>query len=240
MTQEEKEPKEPHKRPLWWKRVWGWTEFGKKTGWEWLQLPGALAIPVVLALAGFWFTAQQERHQQQIEGQRARQAQKIENQRAEAERKLEDQRAQDTMLRAYFDQMSELMLEKNLRESEEDSEVRTLARARTLTVLETLDGDRQRSVVEFLYEASLIQNDQPVIDLRNADFSDADLSDANLSDADLAGADLSGADLSGASLNMADLSGADLENVVGVSNWELELMASTVEGTIMPDGTKHD
>jgi hypothetical protein len=39
----------------------------------------ALAIPVVLALAGFWFTTQQEERQTTIENQRAQQAQKIEN-----------------------------------------------------------------------------------------------------------------------------------------------------------------
>jgi hypothetical protein len=34
----------------------GWTGFGDKTFWDWLQLLSALAIPVVLAAAGLWFT----------------------------------------------------------------------------------------------------------------------------------------------------------------------------------------
>jgi hypothetical protein len=34
----------------------GWTGFGDKTLWDWVQLLSALAIPVVLAAAGFWFT----------------------------------------------------------------------------------------------------------------------------------------------------------------------------------------
>jgi|SRR5215208_746880 membrane protein implicated in regulation of membrane protease activity len=76
----------------------GWTGFADKTLWEWLQLLGALAIPVVLAIAGFWFTSQQEARQQRIEDQRAQQAQEIENQRAEAERELAEQRAQDEAL----------------------------------------------------------------------------------------------------------------------------------------------
>jgi hypothetical protein len=38
----------------------GWTGFGNKTLWDWLQLLSALAIPVVLAAAGLWFTAQQD------------------------------------------------------------------------------------------------------------------------------------------------------------------------------------
>jgi hypothetical protein len=95
----------------------GWTGFGDKTVWDWLQLLSALAIPVVLAAAGLWFTAQQDQRQQVIEGQRAKQAQKIENQRAEAERDLAEQRARDEALQAYLTQMSTLLLEKNLRTS---------------------------------------------------------------------------------------------------------------------------
>jgi hypothetical protein len=45
----------------------GWTGFKDKTLWGWLQLLGALAIPLVLAIVGFWFTTQQEARQQRIE-----------------------------------------------------------------------------------------------------------------------------------------------------------------------------
>ena len=98
----------------------GWTGFGDKTFWDWLQLLSALAIPVVLAAAGLWFAAQQEARQQQIE-----------NQRAKAERELADQRAQDEALQGYLNQMGSLLLEKGLHTSDEDSEERTLARADT-------------------------------------------------------------------------------------------------------------
>jgi hypothetical protein len=50
-----------------------------------------------------------------------------------------------------------LACQKNLRESAEDSEVRTLARARTLTVLERMDPSRKRAVMQFLVKAELIQ-----------------------------------------------------------------------------------
>src|SRR5919107_3639743 len=100
----------------------GGTGFGDKTLWDWLQLLSALAIPVVLAIAGFWFTTQQEARQQRIETQSAQQAQEIETQRAEAERELAEQRAQDAALQAYFDQMGSLLLRSGLRESEKGSE----------------------------------------------------------------------------------------------------------------------
>jgi uncharacterized protein YjbI with pentapeptide repeats len=227
--------REARKRP-WSSRLWEWTDFGDKTLWDWLQL---LIVPLALAGIGFWFTAQQEARQQSIEEERAK-----------AERKLEDQRAQDATLQAYLDQMSGLMLEENLRNSEEDSEVRTLARARTLTVLGRLGPDRKRSVIQFLSESSLIKKGNPVVDLATADLSDANLHLSNLSDADLSsvtlgGADLStarlrDADLSSAGLTDADLSFADLRGATGVTTRSLDVHNVKLEGTIMPNGSKHD
>src|SRR5215211_6844481 len=105
---------------------WG---FRGMTVRDWLQL---LIVPLALVVISFLFTAQQDQRQQQIE-----------NQRAEAERELAKQSAQDEALQAYLDQMSSLLLEKDLREAKGDSEVRTLARARTLTVLRRLDTNRK-------------------------------------------------------------------------------------------------
>jgi len=190
-------------------------------------LVAAAYIPLALVVIGFVFTAEQDRRQQQIEDQRAEQAQKIENQRAEAERELAEQRAQDEALQAYLGQMNTLLLEKDLRASEEDSEVRTLARARTLTVLGGLDVTRRTSVVQFLVEASLIQavgEKKPVISLEGANLEGihagtgvnlhgANLRDADLSSANLANTNLSDADLSSANLIKANLSDADLRDV---------------------------
>jgi hypothetical protein len=109
----------------------------------------------MLVAIGFWFTAQQDARQQ-----------KTEKKRAEAEQKLAVQRAQDEALQAYLDQMSNLLLERNLRESAlgsnlpesaSGSEVRTLARARTLTVLSRLNSARKARLLQFLYETGLLQ-----------------------------------------------------------------------------------
>jgi len=102
------------------RKPWTLREFGGKTLWDWLQL---LIVPVALSLITVGFALWQDTRQQSIE-----------NKRAEAERKLAEQRAQDEALQAYLDQMNGLLLERDLRASEVDSEVRTLARARTLTV----------------------------------------------------------------------------------------------------------
>jgi uncharacterized protein YjbI with pentapeptide repeats len=168
----------------------------RKTLWDWLQL---FIVPLALAAIGLWFAAQQDARQQQIE-----------EKRAQSERQIEEQRAQDMALQAYLDQMSQLMLGGDLRDSKEGTEVRTLARARTQTVLGRLNSRRKGSVVQFLYEADLINKKHPVVSLSKVPLVDADLSGAELSGADLIDADLREADLSGANLSDADLSLADL------------------------------
>jgi hypothetical protein len=74
-------------------------------------------------------------------------------------------------------------------------------------------------------------------DLRYAIFSNAKLNYANLKGAYLRNADFSGADLSGTDLSGADLSDANLRGAV-VTNKQLALVKS-LNGTIMPDGSKH-
>jgi hypothetical protein len=69
------------KRPPWWKQLWARTEVGDKTLWDLLQL---LVVPLALAGIGFWFAAQHDARQQQIEYQRAK-----------AERELAEERVQD-------------------------------------------------------------------------------------------------------------------------------------------------
>ena len=170
---------------------WG---FRGMTVRNWLEL---LIVPLVLAVIGFWFTAQQDAQMQQIE-----------DQRAASERELEDQRAQDAALQAYLDQMTALLLEKDLRDSDVGSEVQTLAQARTLTVLERLDPSRKTEVMRFLVAAQLVQvvdGNEPVILLYRADLHGADLRNADLHGSELGSTDLSFADLSYADLRIAQL-----------------------------------
>src|SRR5215211_4152226 len=171
-----------------------------------------------------------------LEDRRAQGARETEQEQRDRELALQQQRAQEDALQVYLNDMGYLLLERDmpLRQSEGHSEARTLARARTLTVLLRLDGDRKRSVLQFLYESGLIHKDWGVVSLELADLREADLSEANLSEADLSwtdlsqanlseanlskanlqGANLSGADLSGADLSRANLKGADLSNAV--------------------------
>jgi uncharacterized protein YjbI with pentapeptide repeats len=221
----------------WWKRVWGWTESGKKTGWNWLQRRlQLLVVPLALLVIAFVFSMQQDPRQQAIDDERNQQAQEIEEQHADSKRQLEEQRTQDAVLQSYLDQMSHLMLERDLRASDEGSEVRTLARERTLTLLEKLDPSHKTMVLFFLAETNLIRRvgrRRPVLSLSGAHLGDTDLSHTDLSHTDLSGANLGNATLSNADLSGADLSGADLTyaNLEDATLSDANLSGATLLGT---------
>lgn len=92
--------------------------------------------------------------------------------------------------------------------------MRSVARARTLSVLPSLDGRRRGQLVLFLSGSKLIkggfrapgEHGAGMIDMASADLSEAELGRAYLSGIDLSGANLSRANLSGASLDGANLS----------------------------------
>src|SRR5215212_2683539 len=189
-------------------KAWTRREFGGKPVWDWLQL---LIVPIMLSLITVAFTLQQNQRQQRIDKTRADQAHKIEKLRAEAEQELAEQRAEDEMLQAYLNQMGSLLLEGDLRKSEEDSDVRRLARARTLVVLDTLGSARQNRVLRFLEETELIQarppNRPPIISLKYASLRNFKLIGKQLlRDTDLTQAGLTGAELSEAHLQGTNLS----------------------------------
>jgi len=167
-----------------------------KTLWDWLEL---LVIPIVLAISAAWFSRVERRSEQAIA-----------KQRIEEERRIADDRAQDTALQAYLEQMAALLLDKSLRQSEEGSEERAMARAWTLTFLRRLNGERKGVLLRFLYESDLITKEKSTFSLALADLSEANLGRADLSGANLSGANLSGANLSRAALGGTNLSGAYL------------------------------
>jgi uncharacterized protein YjbI with pentapeptide repeats len=177
---------------------WNWTGFPEKTLWDWMQL---LIVPGVLAIGAFLFNLATSRNEQKIAHRRDQ---------TEHEIALDNQR--EALLQAYLDRMAELLLNNHLRESDPYSEVRYIARARTLTVLPRLDAHRKRSLLQFLHESDLLSNERgtSIIHLNGADLSGAYLKGANLTRADLGGADLSEADLRDAHLTGTELGEANL------------------------------
>jgi uncharacterized protein YjbI with pentapeptide repeats len=207
-----------------------------KKFWDYLEL---LIVPAALAFGVYWLNRTQDIRQQEADALQ-------ENRTLE----MVAQQAQDAALRAYLDQMSQLMLQEGLTYAEPGSEgvddnTHALARARTLTVLPTLDANRKRSVLQFLYEAGLIDKEHPIVDLTGADLRGIDLDGVNLSgavlrdtylgDATLSGADLSFADLSDAGLRDADLSVADLRgaDLSGADLSDAKLHGTSMAGAIL-------
>jgi len=113
--------------------------------------------------------------------------------------------------------------------------LRSVARARTLTVLPRLDGVRKGRVVQFLYESGLIARKRSVLDLQGADLSGAVLEGAVLRGAFLRSAYLRGTYLKGARLDGTDLSSADLGGVFLISAdlREANLSAATLRGALL-------
>ncbi len=183
------------------------TGFAGKTLWDWLQL---LVVPIILAIGGFWLNQLQKSREERTTEQRAENERKVAEQHAQTELDIAQDNQREAALQEYINKMSELLLDRNLRESTEDAEIRIIARVRTLTVLRGLDAFRKANVLQFLHETGLIDKNKRIIDLSGADFSGAHLFGTELSGADLSGTRLFGANLSMANLFDANLSAANL------------------------------
>lgn len=184
-----------------------WTGFSQQSLWDWMQL---LIIPIVLGIGALLFQREESK--------------------VERENTLDKQR-QETLM-TYFDRMETLLLQRGLRESKEGSEVRTVARARTLAVLWNLDWLRKRYALQFLYESDLVNHKNPIVKLNGANLYEANLDGAYLYEANLEGAHLEEAHLEGAHLEGAHLSRAKLmeAHLEGAHLYEANLYEANLEG----------
>jgi hypothetical protein len=218
-------------------------------------------VPAALAIGVFWLNRAQERERQAQEdrtqrerdleaAQREREREATEEARRKRDLEVAEQRAQDEALQAYLDKMTDLLVVHKLGKPQDDKDelqenpVRTVAWARTKTVLRRLDGDRKGAVLRFLREADLIKKGRPVIrslsgaDLREANLEGSVLEDTALDGVVLRKAVLRRANLTGADLKDADLTGANLSGAI-VTKEQLEA-AKSLEGATMPNGQKYE
>lgn len=210
----------------------------EKTLWDWMQL---LIVPAALAIGGYIYN----RTEKQLEHQRI-------EERAASEQKRAEETQREAALQTYLDQMADLLL-KGLRSSEAGSEVRDIARIRTLTTLRRLDSARCTIVFRFLHDAKLVTNtSESIVNLKSANFSQQNLAgtyvgavylrEANLTGANLTGANLGGPDFSEPDLSGGlDLSGFDLSGLnLGGATVTNDQLASctTLRGATLPDRTK--
>lgn len=189
-------------KPSKWKTAPAWTGFSNKTFWDWLQL---LAIPLALILGTLWFSANQS--QTNFLTSKA-----IAEQQHQTNIQIAKDQEQEAALSTYLDQMSALILNNNLRHTVPSSEVRQIARDRTIAVLLRMDPVRKGIVLQFLYGSGLIMKGNVIVNLSGTDLSGANLRGAYLAGAELAGANLNRADLTGANLFGTDTSGTRLNH----------------------------
>jgi uncharacterized protein YjbI with pentapeptide repeats len=184
-----------------------WRE--RKSGWDWADLLLKVSVPVLILGLSTAYSIISSSRQEKI---------------------AREQREND-VITGFVKEMQPLILDKDLKKSAADAEVRGVARGLTLAALSQVqDPKKKRLIVSFLIDSGLNTKpgnlfslseanlDGAYLDgadlskttLRRTDLSRARLTNTNLSDADLSGADLRGADLSGAVLTRAKLNGATL------------------------------
>ncbi len=199
---------------LWeWVGVVNYENIKTKTLWDWTEL---LLVPIVLAVGVWWLNKSEKEIELKIAEKRRLEDKMVAEQRATTEREIARDNQRQNALESYFDRMTSLLLDYDLRKSEGiRNEVRSVARTRTLAVLRNLDGKRKGQLIKFLHESELIIGVDPLIDLRGADLREVDLQGAfllkaNMSEADFQYADLRESNLKGANLWRSDLSHANL------------------------------
>ena len=106
---------------------------------NWLNL---LLIPLFLVIAGVWLTQAWRRTQFELA-------------------RLRDERA---MAEAYYDRLTNLLLERNLRQASPDDEVARAARAHTLALLRELDGKGRGQIIRNTPEGTLVCATEPRAD----------------------------------------------------------------------------
>lgn len=125
---------------------------------------------------------------------------------------------QENRLQAYLDRMSELLLKEGLRNSDHDSDVRSIAQVQTINILMQLDGRYLGRVFDFLRKLRLMERERnftrSIIDLSYIDFTHVnwrsiDLSSVNLGYANFQGANLDGVNFRKADLHHVDFTGLD-------------------------------
>lgn len=189
-----------------------------KTLWDWLEI---LIIPVALATGALIINWTQKKTELDV-AEKTRQL----------EREIAADRQHQATLEAYYDRMTDLLLNHKLREfSETDSEERSIARARTLAVLRSLDGVRKAQLFQFLVESHLFDQPEPIVVLVGADLSNTDLGGMDLPHTNFSYVDLTNADLSNTNLTDTNLNGAKLAstNLTGTNLTEAYLRSTNLK-----------
>ncbi|CAF1302864.1 unnamed protein product, partial [Didymodactylos carnosus] len=167
---------------------------------KWLKLLSAILLPLAISV----FTVVQTIQENNIAFRQR-----------EQEQRQADELQRDTIFAAYIKEMGELFMNKGRNVSEQEMIERLVfARAKTLAALRQIDLQRKTYLIQFLYEACLLDNRKYPIDLSGADLSGISLSGKsfksrnNLDYLYLPNVNLIGASFSHTYLTQADFHGS--------------------------------
>jgi uncharacterized protein YjbI with pentapeptide repeats len=136
--------------------------------------------------------------------------QAVTQERIKVDRDIAAEQRSEQLLQMYFDRMSDLLLNHNLRESAAGSEARAVAHSRTLTAIRSLDANRKTFLLDFLFKSGLIEIESVVVPLNGVDLSGLDLHRSDLNHAYLGEVNLSKTNLRRANLFAANLFNSDM------------------------------
>jgi uncharacterized protein YjbI with pentapeptide repeats len=166
-----------------------------RCGWDWTELLLKASLPILVVAISTGFAI-------------------LSSQRAE---KLSREQREYDVLQVFVREMQPLLLERNLKKSAKDSEVRGVARGLTLATLNQAKSAKIKTlIIRFLLDTGLNFKPGNLFDLSGANLTSADLTHADIRGVSLRGANLSNADLRGAKINGTDFTGANLK---GVNLW---------------------
>lgn len=192
-----------------------WTGFKGKRVWDWLNLLGVLAIPVMVGVGTAWFSRQQAR-EAVLHGYLDKMADLLLNEN------LRESRS-NTEVRAVARTRTWLVL-------------RLLDPARRRILFTFLAESDLVNIID-LSKADLGGTNLRGVDLQGTNLSEANLQNADLRGANLSGAHLNFANLQGTRLGEANLDGLDLLAAKVTTKQLLE--AKSLKDTTMPDGSVH-
>ena len=190
-----------------------------KSLWDWLDL---LIVPLVLAGGGIIFSQADRandrelaerrwRRDLEIEEDRRREDSDREEARRKLERELEEDRIKESAFQTYLDRMSDLVMDGT---NNTNQPWGTIIRARTLSLLTRLDGQRKGFMLSFLSEARLIVSDtedqDPTVSLYGAELDNLVLQSGNYARCDMSNSNLRYAFVENANFSYSDLSECDL------------------------------
>ena len=195
----------------------GNTGFGSKNLWDWLDL---LIVPLLIPISIVLLS-------QIIQTN---------------ERNLAQDTAQREELQTFYDRMTDLLLEHKLGTEDENQGVRAIARSMTLTTIPSLNSQQKGQLLNFLYDANLLNEHLPIIPLQGFDLQHTDLPNGDLRKSHLRYGNFQKSNLTKTNLFHADLSNARLQhaNLTETTLIQANCRSATFDFATMKDALLKD